>query len=174
MRASLLLLLTLLLCGAAARAEFYTWKERDGREFYTNDREKIPAEYRDSARPVEVRDERVTVAPAPGGEDRPPAAQRPRKQTDRNGRGEEHWRKRAGDLRRKLREQQTAHDLLVQQDREEERAGRPSTAKGKKAAAARKKKQEKIAGKIARLKHELEVELPDEARKAEALPGWLR
>lgn len=171
-KAVLLLVVTILFSAAAAQAEFYQWTDREGREFYTNEKDKIPAEYRGAAKPVEVREERVTVGPPPAASDPRPVKPQPHK--DRNNRGEDYWRKRAGDLRKEIREQENARDRLIQQEREEERSGKLTAAKRKKARAAREKKQEKIAGNIARLTHELEVELPDEARKAEALPGWLR
>jgi hypothetical protein len=164
----LLLILAVVLAAGHARAEFYRWTDRDGREFYTNEKGKIPPEYRDSARPVEVHEERVSVGGTPAGPADRTAVIKTHK--DRNGRGEEYWRKRADTLRRQIREQETAYDRVVKQQQEEERSGRMSEKSKKKYRASLEKKQEKLAG----LRHELEVELPDEARKADALPGWLR
>lgn len=155
-------------------ADFYKWIDRDGKEFYTNELEKIPAEYRGTAKPVEVRDDRVSVGKGPATAQSPAAAVSEHK--DKYGRGEEYWRKRAENLRRQIREKQDDYDLIVKQERDEERkGGKKSTTRSKKSSASsRDKKKAALEKKLARLKQELEVELPEEARKADAYPGWLR
>ncbi|MDH4162651.1 MAG: BREX-1 system adenine-specific DNA-methyltransferase PglX [Nitrospirota bacterium] len=170
----------LLLCAAGvlgfaftAQAEFYKWTDRDGREFYTNEREKIPAEYRHAARSVEVHDERVSVGGKPAAEVSRTAPMPEHR--DKNGRGEAYWRKRAENLRRQIREQEAELELLNRQDREDQANAKRTSAKArKKAGSARDKKRAKIEKKIALLRHDLDVELPEEARKADAYPGWLR
>jgi hypothetical protein len=166
----LLLLLVSVLASSEARAEFYKWVDRDGREFITNDKEKIPAEYRHTAKPVEVREDRVSVGKPPVAADKKTVKSTEHK--DRHGRGEEYWNKRAENLRRQIREQQDEHDIIVEQEKDEKARAK----KGKKSGSqsARDKKKTKIEKKIARLKHELETELPEEARKADAYPGWVR
>ena len=155
-----------------ARAEFYKWVDRDGREFITNEKEKIPAEYRSSAKPVEVRDDRVSVGKSPAADKGKPVKIEEHK--DKYGRGEQYWRKRAENLRRQLREQEDERDLLVNQEKGEgSKTAKNSSAK-KKAKSSRDKKKAKIDKKIAKLTRELEVDLPEEARKADAYPGWLR
>ncbi len=166
LRSVLFLLFAVLMTAVQARAEFYQWTDGDGRQFYTNEKEKIPAEYRNTAKPVEVHDERVTVEQGSSGA--PVSQGKVAEHKDRYGHGEEYWRKRAENLRRQIREQQAEHDLLVKQEREEKHPVR------KKTQASRDKKKAKIEKKIARLRHELDVELPEEARKADAYPGWLR
>ena len=173
--AAILPICTVLLLGLAlpASAEFYKWVDRDGKEFYTNEREKIPAEYRDSARPVEVHEERVSVGGKPSVE--APRTAPASQHKDKNGRGEEYWKKRAENLRRQIREQEADLDQLSRQERDAESGTKSTSAKSrKKASAAREKKRSKIEKKLAVLRHELDVELPEEARKADAYPGWLR
>ncbi|MHB8846217.1 MAG: hypothetical protein ACYC7L_15905 [Nitrospirota bacterium] len=160
------------LASTEARAEFYKWVDRDGREFITNEKEKIPAEYRGSAKPVEVRDDRVSVGRKQAVDRNGPAAAPDHK--DRYGRGEQYWRKRAENLRRQLREQEDDLDLLARQEKDDEGSLRKSAASAKKARSARAKKRAVIERKIAKLKRELDVDLPEEARKADAYPGWLR
>jgi vacuolar-type H+-ATPase subunit I/STV1 len=167
--------MAVLMCLAAfsdARAEFYRWVDRDGREFYTNEKEKIPAEYRNAAKPVEVRDDRVSVGsgPAPDGAKSAKVAEH----KDKYGRGEQYWHKRAEDLRRKIRDQETEREFLVKQEKDDEADPKKSASSAKKARSSRDKKKATIDKKIAKLKHELEVELPEEARKADAYPGWIR
>lgn len=158
-----------------ASADFYKWVDRDGKEFYTNDREKIPAEYRSSAKPVEVRDDRVSVGATPSAGGSQPVKVSEHK--DKYGRGEEYWRKRAENLRRQIREKQDDYDLIVRQEQhDEQKVGKKSSRSKSRTstAASRNKKKAELEKKISRLRHELEVELPEEARKADAYPGWLR
>jgi hypothetical protein len=168
------MLLASVLVSSEAHAEFYTWVDRDGREFITNEKEKIPAAYRHTAKPLEVRDDRVSVGQQPVVAEKKTVKSAEHK--DRYGRGEEYWNKRAENLRRQIREQQGEHDLIVKQEKDDESKPKKLSSKSKKdsSRSSRDKKKAKIEKKIARLKHELEVELPEEARKADAYPGWLR
>ncbi len=168
-----LMLAMMMMLSSDARAEFYRWVDRDGREFITNEREQIPAEYRDKAMPVEVRDDRVSVGQDPVADKNKPA--RISEHKDKYGRGELYWRKRAENLRRQLREQQDEHDLIVKQEKDDEsKPKKHSSSSAKKAKSARDKKKGKIEKKIARITRELERDLPEEARKADAYPGWIR
>jgi hypothetical protein len=169
-----LMLLISILVSSEAHAEFYKWVDRDGREFITNEKEKIPAEYRSTAKPMEVRDDRVSVGQQPVAAEQKTAKSAEHK--DRFGRGEEYWNKRAENLRRQIRVQQDEHDLIVKQEKDDEAKPKKLSSKSKKknTRSSRDKKKAKIEKKIARLTHELEVELPEEARKADAYPGWLR
>jgi hypothetical protein len=172
-RAVVLAVLAVLFAASQAQADFYKWTDRAGREFYTNDREKVPAEYRHTLIPVEVHDERVTIGgkPQPGAPQQAKAAEH----RDRNGRGEEYWRRRTENLKRQMRLQQDELDLLAREDRDEEGATAMRSAAGRtKSQKARDRKRAKIEKMLARLRHELEVELPEEARKADAYPGWVR
>lgn len=168
-RPSVLAVAALLLAASGADAEFYRWKDGDGREFYTNEREKIPAEYRSQARPVEVREDRVSVGSASAAPPLPDTKIAGHK--DKNGRGESYWRKRAENLRREIRKMQGEQDIAARQIEEREQPGKK---KNRKSTADLRKKKLRLEKDIARKQHELEVELPDEARKAEAYPGWLR
>lgn len=171
--AVLVVFLMILVISSDVRAEFYKWVDRNGREFITNDKEKIPAEYRSAAKPVEVRDDRVSIGRDPAVEKHKPAAVPEHK--DKYGRGEQYWRKRADKLRRQLREQEDERAFLVKQEKEEEAGTKKrSSSSSKKAKSSRDKKIANTDRKIAKLRRELEVDLPEEARKADAYPGWLR
>jgi F0F1-type ATP synthase membrane subunit b/b' len=91
---------------------------------------------------------------------------------DKNGKGESYWRKRAADLRLKLRDQETRRDLVVKQMNDQDQ--KPLSTKNKKARASLEKKKTKLDTDIARTRRALEVDLPEEARKADAYPGWIR
>jgi hypothetical protein len=157
---------------SAAHAEFYKWVDRDGREFITNEKEKIPEEYRGAAKPVEVRDDRVSVGEGTVADKNRPAEVAEHK--DKYGRGELYWRGRAENLRRQIRDQEHERELLVKQEKNDESDLKKSASSKRKAKSKRDKKMAKIDKKIETLKRELEVDLPEEARKADARPEWLR
>lgn len=166
---------------ATASAEFYRWVDRDGKEFYSNEKDKIPAEYRSQAKPVEVHEERVSVGSQPAAGNAKPAAGSAKpavvaEHKDKYGRGEAYWRQRASKLRRELQALQDDHDLLVKQEKDDEGKPTRSTSKKstKKSHTARDNKKARLEKDIARKQHQIDVELPDEARKADAYPGWLR
>jgi hypothetical protein len=171
--AVLVVFLMILVISSDVRAEFYKWVDRDGREFITNEKEKIPAEYRGAAKPVEVRDDRVSVGKDPVVDKNRSAALPEHK--DKYGRGELYWHKRAENLRRQIRDQEDERELLVKQDKDDEsKPKKRSSSSTKKARSARDQKMAKIEKKIAKLKRELDVDLPEEARRADAYPGWIR
>lgn len=170
--AVLMVVLLSLVASQEARAEFYKWVDRDGREFITNEKEKIPQEYRGAAKPVEVRDDRVSVGQSPVADKNKQIKIAEHK--DKYGRDELYWRKRAEKLRRQIRDQEDERELLVKQEKDEEAKPKKSSSSAKKAKSSREKKKAKIDKKIAKLKRELDVDLPEEARKADAYPGWLR
>jgi hypothetical protein len=170
----LLLLLTAIVVAAAqAEAGFYSWTDAEGREFYTNELDNIPSAYRATAKPVDVRDDRVST----GREPVVPSAERTvrvRLHKDRNGRGEAYWKKRAENLRQKIRKRQAERERIVKQGQDAEAKHPVPTKADRKARKDRERKLKKIDQDIAHMTRKLDVELPEEARKADALPGWVR
>ncbi len=173
MRLLLTMSITVFLISATdARADFYKWVDRDGRENYTNSLEKVPPEYREQAAAVETSEGRVMVGKKPTEPAYSSTAGKEHR--DKYGRGEEYWRKRAESLRRQLADYQDEHDFLVKQEEERLERERNSVAKKKKSTSNFEKKKAKLEKKIAQARRRLDVELPEEARKADAYPGWLR
>lgn len=173
MRRVLFLTAFLLVCSASqAFADFYRWIDRDGKEFFTNDPRQIPQEYRDQAVAITPDESRVSVS-----EQTAPRASRPaseKEHRDRNGRGEEYWRRKAENLRLKLREQQDEYDLIVRQLDDRSQNGKYGRGKKKKNESSLQKKKLKLEKEMARTRRVLEEDLPEEARKADAYPGWIR
>lgn len=161
----------LLLFAPDARANFYSWVDREGNQFYTNDPSKIPPEYRSRASTVEPDTGRVNV----GGDASPAAGPRTAvaEHKDKYGRGERWWRDRASKLRRELQDLQDDYDLVLKQERElhDKQSGRKKK-KGSETQLAKKKAQ--LEKKMKQSRRKLEVDLPEEARRAEAYPGWIR
>ena len=171
-RMTLLALSLLLLSAQAARAEFYRWVDREGHEFFTNDRKQIPQEYQGQATVVKPDDRRVSVSekPLPSGRKAAPVPEH----KDKNGHGEEYWHKQAAGLRSKLRKQQDDYDLVLKQIDDYDRKAKSGTGNKKKSKSNLEKKKQKLEQDIARTRQSLEVDLPEEARRADAYPGWLR
>ncbi len=160
----------LLLSATQVRAEFYRWVDKDGKEFFTNEPSKIPQEYRSSATKVETDGARVSIGNEQAARDRSRVTVSEHR--DKYGKDESYWRKRAATLRLKLSDQESRRDLLVKQINEHDQM--PLSAKNKKARAGLEKKKSKLDTDIARTRRALDVDLPEEARKADAYPGWIR
>lgn len=157
---------------APAHAEFYRWVDKDGKEFFTNDPEKVPQEYRSSVTTVKPDESRVSVGEKPVA--RGKAAVTSSEHKDKYGRGEEYWRKRAANLRLKLRDQQDEYDLVLKQLDDQDKKPKKLNGKKKKTYSSLEKKMMKLEKDIAKTRRVLEVDLPEEARRADAYPGWLR
>lgn len=161
----------ILLCLASpVWADFYRYVDKDGNEFYTNDLKHVPQEYRDRAIAVKPDESRVSVDE--------PAATRiapvvVKEHKDKYGKGEEYWHRKAANLRLKLRDQQDEYDLVLKQLDDQDQKPKKLTRTKKKTSSLEKKKT-KLEKEIAKLQRQLEVDLPEEARKADAYPGWIR
>lgn len=160
----------LLLGSTEARADFYKWVDGSGKENYTNDKSKVPYQYRDRATSVEMNDERVSVGDKPTGT----TSTAVKEHKDKQGRGEEHWRKKAANLRLKLRDQQDEYNLVLKQLEDEDRKPKKPGAGKKKSHSSLEKKKMRLEKDMARTRRMLDVDLPEEARKADAYPGWIR
>ncbi len=174
---ALVCLVFFLVSYSQARAEFYRWVDKDGKEFFSNDRKQVPPEYRDGAAVVRPDDGRVSVSNSGAAAPQKVSAKGSAEHKDKYGRGEDHWRRKAGSLRVKLRKQQDEYDSVLKkiEAREEQQHPRPSKKPGgKKKSSALDKKKVKLEKEIAQTTRMLEVDLPEEARKADAYPGWLR
>jgi hypothetical protein len=168
-RSFVLFFCTLALTTSALAADFYRWVDKDGQEFFTNDLKQVPQEYRDRVAPVTPDDNRVSVGERMRPE-RPAAVMEHR---DRNGRGEEYWQRRAANIRLKLRDRQDEYGTVLRKmDAQDRKPGK--TGSRKNSASTLGSRKAKLEKEIAALQRQLDVDLPEEARKADAYPGWLR
>jgi len=168
---SLIALFLLLFSASHASAALYRWVDKDGQEFFTNEQEKVPQEYRSAAAVVKTDDNRVSVG-APASHHAPTAAVKEHR--DRNGHGEEWWHRRAENQRLELRKLEDDRDLLLKKEQDQEKKPTRMSKKRKKSSADHDQKKMQLEKKIAQAKRRLEQDLPEEARKADAYPGWLR
>jgi hypothetical protein len=162
---------SLLFLATPAWADFYRYVDKNGREFFANDLKQIPQEYRNSATPVKPDTSRVNVAE----ESAAPGTSRVfgKEHKDKYGRGEAYWRKKAEKIRLKLRRQQDEYDLVLKQLNDLDQTSKTYGGK-KKSRSGLEKQKGKLEIKMAQTSRELEVNLPEEARKADAYPGWIR
>jgi hypothetical protein len=167
---------SLLFFATAVNAEFYRWVDRDGKENFTDDPTRVPPEYRDQSASPAVRQDRVSVAGKPAAAEAAVSVKERggNEHRDKNGRGEEWWRRRAENLRRELRDLQDEYDLVLKKEREQEEKQAQAAGRKKKSKTNYDHKKMQLEKKIAQAKRRLEAELPEEARKADAYPGWLR
>jgi len=173
MRRLVLLAVSILLCSATpALADFYRWVDRDGKEFFTNDLKQVPQEYRGGVTVVKPDESRVSIGDKPAAPRSAKVASAEHK--DKYGRGEEYWRKRADNIRLKLRDQQDEYDLVVKQLDDLDQKPKTLTSKKKKSRTSLEKKKTKLEKDMTKSRRMLEVDLPEEARRADAYPGWIR
>lgn len=171
-RVSVFVVSLLLFSASHAFADFYRWIDNEGKESFTNDPKQIPQEYRGEAEVVTPDEGRVSVADTAAPSRTASAAVKDHR--DKNGRGEEYWRRKAENLRLKLRDQQDEYDLVLKQLDEYDQKARYGNGKKKKTVSNLEKKKLKLEKEMARTRRMLETDLPEEARKADAYPGWIR
>lgn len=162
----------LLFSASPAWADFYRYVDGEGKEFFTNDLKQIPQEYRNSATVVKPDESRVSVGEGPAATGKSPATVREHR--DKYGRGEEYWHKKAANLRLKLRDQQDEYNMVLKQLDDQDQKPKKIGGKKKKSRSSLEKKQLKLETNMAKTRRSLEVDLPEEARKADAYPGWIR
>jgi hypothetical protein len=102
-------------------------------------------------------------------------AQAVKEDVDYNGRGESYWRQRADNLRKQLADQQLQLDTTNKQE-QHCRNQQITYYRGlpRDCAAMYRNQKISIENRMTQIQKGLEVELPEEARKAGAFPGWLR
>ncbi len=171
-RSTVLITCFLFIFPSLAFGDFYRWLDKDGNEFFTNDQRQIPQEYRDDATVVKPDEGRVSIGDKPAVPGHPPVTITEHK--DKDGRGEEYWRRKAENYRLKLRQQQSEYDLVLKQIDDQDKNPKKPTGKKKKKNSSLEKKKLKLEKEIAESTRMLDVDLPEQARKAGAYPGWLR
>lgn len=178
-------IMVLLLTAPAAYAELYSWTDRKGTNHFTDDITKVPDAYRAQALANKVPDEEMAGAARKEQQEgrlndgyitskKQKKAQSDTEHTDAYGRGEAYWRERAETLRQRLEELQQDYEDVCSQERAcQEKPARYPGRREDCTSMYRHQKTE-IKQDIELTRKNLEVDLPDEARKLDAYPGWLR
>jgi len=162
----------------------YQWTDRNGVVHITDDHSKIPAKYYSSAikieRPVKTENKGAQPAPATAPEKVVEPNQSDQAAAEEKAR-ETAWRERMRDAKKRLVALEKAyHDLEKERDEAKQNWGGPTTGRFMAEAAAEQRVRE-LEEKMVELKKDLdevrndvEVAIPDEARRAGVPPGWLR
>ncbi len=163
----------LLLVPLSAGAEFYRWVDQEGQEHYTNTPAKAPPQYRDRLEPVGITERNVNTGNEPTA---PPerSSVAIEEHRDNYGRGEAWWRRKASTLRVKLKDLQVDYRQLEKQEQEWQHTQKFVISAKKKKPSPYLKKMAGLEKKMTKVRRKLEVDLPEEARKANAYPGWIR
>ncbi|MDA8101155.1 MAG: DUF4124 domain-containing protein [Nitrospiraceae bacterium] len=159
-----------------APAELYKWLDGKGRENYTNDLTRIPQEYRANAQVVGAAQDKPSEdrkeEPAPVKKDRAVQAGQPH--VDNEGRSEGWWRERADNLRKQIRTEDDNIAYYKEKRRECEEKQKNYVGIKTDCSQLYAESQKQTEWKRENLRKRLEDDLPDEARKAGAYPGWVR
>lgn len=166
----ILIFLFIIFHAAGARAELYKWIDSAGRVNYVDDLSKVPSEYREQA--VKPAAPEITVQSQSASSN---AYEGRAQYRDTSGKGEIWWRNEADGIRTQIRhsEEDLEYFYGFQRDCEESQKNIIS-ARNRDCGSLYSGNIERVKATIERLKKRLEIDLPEESRKAGALPGWLR
>jgi hypothetical protein len=181
----LVITIMLLLPIHVSYAEIYSWADSEGNRHATDDISKVPDAYRAQALANKMPDEETTgVTRKEQQEDRSGArykakpakkGERNEEPTDKYGRGEAYWRSRAETLRQHLEYLRQDYESVSRQERMcEENHRIDYLGKRPDCTAMYRNQKKQLEQNIERAQKSLEVDLPDEVRKSEAYPGWIR
>lgn len=189
MKRIILFVLSSLMLSMPAYADVYRWVDENGVENFTDSEWNVPAKYRQKA--TVIREKKVappaevpSMSPGkalsePGkGQDELMEDVSPKGPMDNEGHDEAWWRARVDTLKKKKAELEKE---LAGIEEKLGSYGRQAVAKARGATPEQQQdyidmavKRDEIKKQLADIDYQLEVGLPDEARKAGALPGWLR
>ncbi len=168
----------------AAYGEFYSWTDKQGVNYATDDISKVPEEYRAQALANKSSYEQEASKPSNGPAPSAPAAREKKamkrrasagEHTDINGNGEAYWRERAEELRNRIAELQEEYEYAGQQQQACEANHHVDyRGRGTDCPGIYEPRKKRIQQSIERTRRALDVDLPDEASKVGAYPGWIR
>ncbi len=169
---------------SAVHAEFFSWTDKNGINHATDDISKVPEEYRAQAQTNKVADEEQAPGTGTGQAPSAPAAREKKamkrqpsvaEHTDINGNGEAYWQERAEELRNRIAELEEEYEYARQEEQACEKNHRVDyRGRGVDCAGIYGPQKKRIQQSIERTRKALEVDLPEEARKLGAYPGWIR
>jgi uncharacterized protein YdaU (DUF1376 family) len=169
-RLALTMFLILSLAPSLSQAAFFTWTDSSGKAWYVDTLEKVPPEYRDQAKnPPRTGEMNVGNA---AKKDEQAGGSVPH--VDRSGKGESYWRGRADELRKQIRLEEDNIAFYKEKRAECEESQKNIITRRRNCSALYGENQTRSEWNIQQVRTKLDVELPEEVRKAGAYPGWLR
>lgn len=171
----ILIFLLLILVGEFSYAEVYRWVDEKGVVHFTDDTTQIPARYREKMEEIRVPEEKGEVKT----EGKSLVKKKDDPYRDSLGRGEEYWKGRVEESKKKLQDLQESlekHRLRYNELTEKFNSSKSSTQR-----ATLRNEREQIKGQmdqyrlqIAEVKEMLEKKIPEEADLYRAKPEWVR
>lgn len=175
----LFLSLILLLLPLTAAADFYSWVDGSGNQNFADSLAKVPEEYRSQARRMGQRKEPAGSGTASGTYDSSSprttySSQRETVQRDQDGHDEKWWRGQVNSLRSKITEEENNLAFYDTRQKACEEEQKNYVRYSRNCTRQYEESRKRSEWNIDRYKQQLEVELPEQARKAGAPPGWVR
>ncbi len=155
-----------------SQAAFFTWTDSSGREWYVDEIEKVPPEYRGQAKNLSQTNGEVNVGNTVRKDVRPGVPSVPH--ADSSGRGESFWRGQADELRRQIRLEEDSIAFFKEKRADCEESQKNIVGRRRDCSRLYGENQKRSEWRIQQLRTKLDVDLPEDVRKAGAYPGWLR
>jgi hypothetical protein len=133
----------------------------------------VPEEYRARARKIVQSGEMISYETRTR-EEFPPARADRVQTKDQNGRDEQWWRGQVQNIRTQIAKEEDNLAFYDTRQRECEEEQKNHLRYWRNCSRLNEEARKRAEWNIGKLKTRLEVELPEEARKAGAMPGWLR
>lgn len=154
----------------------YQWIDGKGVVHITDDLSKVPQRYRSGARKLESAPQEEDGAGQPADRGRVSPYDQPGRE-EREAELKDDWQQRMSAAKRKLAiAERRYRELEKKRDEAVLRWGGPASGRteGREEAARIEEQMKKVQKDIDDARNDIEVGIPDEARKAGVPPGWLR
>jgi flagellar motility protein MotE (MotC chaperone) len=171
----ILLILLLLISSELSFAQAYKWVDEKGVIHFTDDITQVPEKYRPGVERIGLPEEKAVTK----AEDKSPPKGKEDAYKDRFGRGEEFWRARADDWRKKLKVAQERLESL--RAKYNELTERFNDSRSSVERANLRKERDQIKSEMDQCKNQieearvmLEKKIPEEAELAQAKQEWIK
>jgi chromosome segregation ATPase len=172
---TLTLILLFLFTATLSYAQVYKWVDEKGIVHFTDDTTQIPEKYRQAIEEVEVKDEKTETKE----EGEAPQKKQADSYKDRLGRGEEYWKARIEESKKKLQSLQEKVEALRLKYNELTEKFNTSKSSAQRAMIRNDREQikdqmDELRAQIGETKEILEKKIPEEASLYKAKPEWIK
>ena len=172
---TLTLILLFLFTATLSYAQVYKWVDEKGIVHFTDDVTQIPEKYRQAIEEVEVQEQKTETKEK--GE--APQKKQADSYKDRLGRGEEYWRARIEESKKKLQSLQEKVEALRLKYNELTEKFNTSKSSAQRAMIRNDREQiknqmDELRAQIGEIKEILERKIPEEASLYKAKPEWIK
>jgi chromosome segregation ATPase len=172
---TLTLIFLFLFTATLSYAQVYKWVDEKGIVHFTDDITQIPEKYRRAIQEVEVNQEKIQTKE----EGEAPQKKQADSYKDRSGRGEEYWKGRVEESRKKLQSLQEKVESLRLKYNELTEKFNTSKSSVERATIRNEREQiknqmDELRVQIGEAKDMLEKKIPEEASLYKAKPEWIK